>query len=136
MVVRMTETVETKLKIESWDEQPYREREDGSKFSRAEVALSGDGLTAAAFESLLFYRPDGTSSYVTLMRIEGALGARSGSFALEGRGTFDGTTARIESHVIEGSGTGELAGLRGTARSTSTHADYPYMPLTLQYEVG
>src|SRR3954453_9364536 len=138
MVPGMTETFETKLKIESWDEQPYRELEDGSKFSRAEVALSGsgDGLESAAFESLLFYRPDGTSSYVTLMRIEGTLASRAGSFALEGRGTYDGTTARVESRVVEGSGTGELAGLRGTAQSTSTHADYPFMPLTLQYEIG
>jgi|SRR3954447_26080894 hypothetical protein len=138
MVRYMTHTVETKLKIESWDEQPYRELEDGSKFSRAEVALagSGDGLTSATFESLLFYRPDGTSSYVTLMRIAGALDGRSGSFVLEGRGTYDGTTARVQSQVIEGSGTGGLTGLRGSGESTSTHADYPFMPLTLRYEIG
>ena len=31
---------------------------------------------------------------------------------------------------------GELAGISGTAESVSTHADYPYMPLTLEYELG
>ena len=133
----MQKTIKTKLKIESWDEKPYRELDEGSKFSRAEVALSGseDGLTSATSESLLFYRADGSSSFVTLMRITGALDGRSGSFVLHGHGTYDGTTARVENHVIEGSGTGELTGLRGTGESVSTHADYPFMPLTLEYDI-
>jgi hypothetical protein len=133
----MQKTIETKLKIESWDEKPYRELDDGSKFSRADVALagSGDGLTSATSESLLFYRADGSSSYVTLMRIAGTLDGRAGSFVLEGHGTYDGTTARVEYRVVEGSGTGELAGLRGTGESVSTHADYPFMPLTLKYDI-
>jgi hypothetical protein len=133
----MQKTIKTKLKIESWDEKPYRELDEGGKFSKAEVTLtgSGDGLTSATSESLLFYRADGSSSFVTLMRITGALDGRSGSFVLQGHGTYDGTTARIESHVIEGSGTGELAGLRGTGESVSTHADYPFMPLTLDYDL-
>jgi hypothetical protein len=134
----MAEIMETKLKIDAWDEKPYRELDDGSKFSRAEVTLSGSeaGLASATFESLLFYRADGTSSFVTLMRIAGTLGGRSGSFVLQGHGTYDGTTARVETQVVEGSGTGELAGLRGAGESVSGHADYPYMPLTLKYDIG
>jgi hypothetical protein len=134
----MAKIIESKLKIESWEEKPYRELDDGSKFTRADVMLSGpeDGLTSASFESLLFYRADGTSSYVTLMRITGALDGRSGSFVLQGHGTYDGTTARVETRVVEGSGTGELGALRGTAESVSTHADYPFMPLTLKYDIG
>jgi hypothetical protein len=31
--------------------------------------------------------------------------------------------------------TGELHGLRGSAVSVSTHSDYPFMPLTLDYDV-
>jgi len=102
------------------------------------VTLSGSaaGLTSGTSESLLFYRADGTSSFVTLMRLAGTLDGRSGSFVLQGHGTYDGTTARVETHVIEGSGTGELAGLRGTGESVSGHADYPYMPLTLRYNLG
>jgi Protein of unknown function (DUF3224) len=131
-------TIDTKLKIEDWNEKPYRELGDGTKFSRADVTLSGpgEGLASGTFESLLFYRPDGTSSYVVLMRITGTLDGRSGSFVLQGDGTYDGTAARGQMRVVEGSGTGELAGLRGAAESVSTHADYPYMPLTLRYEVG
>ncbi len=55
---------------------------------------------------------------------------------LEGRGTYDGTTASGESRIVPGSGTGGLAGISGGATSSSTHADYPYMPLTLTYDLG
>jgi hypothetical protein len=133
----MSDVLETKLKIESWDEKPYREPSDGTKFTRAEVALTGpdDGLESGSFDSLMFYRADGTSAYVTLMYLTGMVDGRHGSFALSGRGTYDGTTARVESEVVPGSGTGELTGITGHAQSVSTHADYPFMPLTLSYEI-
>ena len=130
--------METKLEITSWDEKPYRELDDGRKFSRAEVTLAGtgDGVVSGSFESLLYYRADGTSEYVSIMEITGTLGGRSGSFVLQGGGTFDGTTARVDTTVVPGSGTGELAGISGTASSVSTHADYPHMPLTIRFEVA
>lgn len=133
----MPKITEARLKIESWDEEPYRELGEGSKLTRADVRLSGpsDGLTAASFEALMFYRADGTSAYVTLMHVTGTLDGRAGSFVMQGDGTYDGTTARGQSHVVEGSGTGELAGLSGTAESASTHSDYPFMPLTLKYDI-
>ena len=130
--------MEARLKIESWDEKPYRELGEGDKLTRADVLLSGpdDGLTSAIFEALMFYRADGTSTYVTLMHLTGTLDGRRGSFVLQGQGTYDGKTARGESYVVEGSGTGELAGLGGTCESVSTHDDYPFMPLTLNYDIG
>ena len=68
--------MEAKLKIESWDEKPYRELDEGGKLTRADVLLSGpdDGLMSATSESLMFYRADGTSAYVTVMHITGMLG--------------------------------------------------------------
>lgn len=134
----MTKTMETKLEIKSWDEKPYRELDDGRKFAKADVVLAGtgDGLESGTFESVLFYRPDGTSSYVALMYVTGALDGRSGSFVLEGQGTYDGKTARGRFVVVDGSGTGQLAGLSGTAESASTHEDYPFMPLTIEYDLG
>jgi len=134
----MQKITAAKLKIESWDEKPYRELSDGGKLTRADVLLSGpgDGLTSATFEALMFYRADGTSDYVTLMHITGTLDGRPGSFVLQGHGTYDGTTARAQSQVVPGSGTGELAGLGGMCESVSTHDDYPFMPLTLKYDIG
>jgi hypothetical protein len=132
----MTKTENEKFKIESWDEKAYRELDDGSKFTRAEVVLTGarDGLASASFDAIMYYRPDGTSSYVTLMRVTGTLDGRGGSFVLQGSGTYDGKTASGESQVVPGSGTGELAGLSGTGRSVSSHDDYPFMPFTLEYD--
>ncbi|MBX6357391.1 MAG: DUF3224 domain-containing protein [Micromonosporaceae bacterium] len=135
----MSERLETKFEIKSWDEKPYRELPDGRKFAEARVALAAAeaGIEGeATFDALLYYHADGTSSYVTLMQFTGRLGEREGSFVLSGSGTYDGTHARGESTVVPGSGTGDLAGLRGTAVSVSTHADYPYMPLTLEYDLG
>jgi hypothetical protein len=131
------EILETRMHIDSWDEKPYREEPDGRKWTRAEVTLSSDeGLTNGSFEALMYYRPDGTSTYVTLMRLAGALGGRSGSVVLQGRGTYDGTTARVTATVVPGSGEDGLAGVTGEVESASTHADYPYMPLTLRYDLG
>jgi hypothetical protein len=126
-------TIDTRLEIKSWDEKPYRELSDGTKFARAEVALEGAELTGA-FESLLYYRADGSGSFVSLMSLSGTLGGRDGSLVLVGEGSYDGTTAMMSARAVEA--TGELAGLTGTATSRSTHADYPFMPLTLTYELG
>src|SRR5262245_46147145 len=133
-----TKTLEARLKIKSWDEKPYREHPDGRKFARADVVLEGDadGLASATSEALLFYRADGTSTYITFMYVEGTLDGRSGSFVLQGQGAYDGRTATGTSTVVPGSGTGDLTDLAGTAESVSTHEDYPFMPLTLSYDLG
>ncbi len=54
----------------------------------------------------MFYRAGGTSSYVTLRHITGTLDGRAGSFVLQG------------------------------TESASTHDDYPFMPITLTYDIG
>ena len=79
---------------------------------------------------------DGTSHYATVMRLSGTLDGRSGSFALVGQGDFDGTTSSTTAAVVPGSGTDGLAALTGRLESVSTHADYPYLPLTLTYDFG
>src|SRR5262249_61784714 len=97
MMAVMARTLRTKLQIKSWDEKPYREFDDGRKFARAEVVLSGtDGaLTEGAFESLLYYAADGTSTFVAVLQLTGELDGRSGSVVLAGDGNFDGTTATV-----------------------------------------
>jgi len=76
--------------------------------------------TSGAFESLLYYRADGTSEYVSIMEITGTLGGRSGSFVLQGAGNYDGKTARVATTVVPGSGTGELAGFICAAGGASS----------------
>ena len=128
----------TRLRIAAWDEKPIAEFADGSKITRASVTLSepADGLDSGSVESVMFYRPDGTSRYVNVMRLTGTLDGRSGSFVLSGDGDYDGTTASGTSAIVAGRATGDLAGISVTCTSTSTHADYPYMPLVLTYELA
>jgi hypothetical protein len=138
MVVTMTTTtVTTRLKIAGWDESPTREFDDGSKVTRAAVTLSDgpDGLSEGQAESVMYYRPDGTSTFVTVMRLTASLEGRSGSFVLAGDGSFDGTTASETVRIVPGSGTGDLVGISGTCTSVSTHDDYPHMPLELSYNL-
>jgi len=130
-------TLVTKLRIGDWDESALDEFDDGRKITRAQVRLEGgtDGLESGSASMLAYYRPDGTSDYVSMLRLSGQLEGREGTFALRGDGGYDGTTASGHMTVIPGSGTGGLAGISGSCVSESTHADYPYMPLTVTYEL-
>ena len=134
----MTTHLETKLEIKSWDEKPYREFDDGRKLSKAQVVLAGTAEGAeldATWEALLYYTADGTSTYVGQMYVTGRLGDRTGSFVMQGNGTYDGKRARIESIVVPGSGTDELAGIAGKSTHVSTHDDYPFWPITMEYDI-
>jgi len=135
---RMTSKLVTTLKIESWDEVPTHEFPDESRWTRAAVTLAEgkDGLVDGTWEMVMVNLADGTSHYATVMRLSGTLDGRSGSFALVGQGDFDGTTSSTTAAVVPGSGTDGLAALTGRLESVSTHADYPYLPLTLTYDFG
>jgi hypothetical protein len=130
-------TVETRLKIAAWDEKPVSEFDDGSKITRASVTLTEgtEGLSSGSFESVMYYRPDGTTHYVMIMRLAARLDGRSGEFTVAGDGAYNGTTASSVTTILGASATGDLVGISGTCTSESTHADYPFMPLVLSYEI-
>jgi len=130
-------TIVTRLKITAWDEKPVSEFDDGGKVTRASGSLAEgiEGLTSGSFESVLFYRPDATTHYVMIMRLAANLDGRTGEFVLAGEGSYNGTTAASEATVVLESATGDLRGITGRCTSESTHADYPFMPLVLTYEL-
>jgi hypothetical protein len=76
-----------------------------------EGALSGD-----ARGQMLATRTatPGSAGYVALDRFEGVLDGRAGGFSLQHSGTMDRGVATLSLAVVPDSGTGELAGLRGT----------------------
>jgi hypothetical protein len=132
----MTDKLETTITIEGWDENPTQEYDDGSKLSRAEVTLGAgpDGLTSGRMDSLLHYNSDGTSDYVTVLRVQGEVGGRTGAFTAVGEGTYRDDTASGTMRIVAGSG--DLEGITGTVTSTSTQSDYPNMPLVIEYDLG
>ena len=80
------------------------------------------------------YRADETADFVGLQRIDGTVGGRRGSFVLTSNGTFDGKVAAGEMRVVEGSGSGELAGISGAGSFSAPLGDQA--AVELDYELG
>jgi hypothetical protein len=98
-----------------WDENDVEVLDEG-KITRASVqqSFSGDLAGDGNIDWVMYYRPDGTASYVGVYRIAGTLGERSGTVVIETTGAFEDGVARGDWRVL--GGTGELAGVRGTGR--------------------
>jgi hypothetical protein len=100
--------------IKNWDEQPFAEVEGAPKLTQARVTTTYTGDLDGEGTSTLVMAYDGAdASYAGYERVVGSLGGRSGSFVLRLAGGFEQGAARTDWTVVEGSGTGELAGLRG-----------------------
>jgi hypothetical protein len=132
MGTRVTAT----FKVSKWDEHPYLELDGGRKFTRASVrhtyaggALEGESTS----ESLMFYREDGTATYTGFEHIVGRLNGRTGSFVLQGSGSYENGVAKTTYVIVSGSGTGELRGIRGQALFEAGHGEQ--YPLTIDYEI-
>jgi Protein of unknown function (DUF3224) len=117
----MTEKASLTGEIAGWDESTYQELGNGGKLTRATVPFtySGDLTGEGSTEFLMCYRPDGTASFIAQQAIAGTLAGRKGTFVVHGTGTFEGGEARWTWSVVTGSGTEELAGLRGEGVSVA-----------------
>ena len=129
----MAKTIRATFRITSWDEKPYDE-EDGLMLTRASVTKTylGEIQGVATLDYLLVYRPDGSAYFVGVEHVQGDFAGRSGSFVLLHHGTFDEGVSKIDLMVAQGSGTGDLAGLRGKGQlEAGQEEDFP---LELDYE--
>jgi len=75
--------------------------------------FEGDIAGDSAVRALQIRQEDGPVHMVSLQRVSGSLSGRTGSFALQGREAIENGTIKARWSVVPGSGTGELAGLRG-----------------------
>lgn len=132
----MSARAEGTFTVKDWDESTYQELDGKAKLTRAHVtfACTGDLQAESTSDSLMCYREDGTAVYTGLERMVGQLAGRSGSFVLRTGGGYSGGEARTTWQVIEGSGTGELAGLRGEGLAVA--ASGPGGTFTLDYDLG
>ena len=131
----MSEHAEGTFEVTSWSEEPAEGLDGTVKVTRATFGqrFSGGIEADTVADTVMTYREDGTADYLAYQRVLGRLGGRSGSFVLQSIGGFDGKVARADVTVVPGSGTGELAGLRGTGAAEvpmGTSGTY-----TLDYEV-
>lgn len=131
--VHMSMQANALFKVKSWDEKPFNEMKNSPKLTRAHVEkqyegdINGEGI----LEYLMIHREDGTAQFVGLERITGSLEGRTGSFVLRHTGSFEHGVAEAKLAVVEDSGTGELAGIRGEGRFKSGHRQK--YPVTLDY---
>ena len=126
----MTTRAEGTFENKGWDESTVDEF-DGSKLSHAKVqqAFSGDITGDGTVGWDMFYRPDGTASFVGLYKLDWTIGDRTGTVVLQTTGTFDGKEAAGDWLVV--GATGGLEGLSGTGEfsapmgpSGKYHLDY------------
>ena len=119
------------FKIDGWDEQPYAD-----KLTRAQVkaTYSGDIEGQGETEWLMCYREDKTADFVGFQRIVGRIGDRSGSFVFESTGAFDGKEAAGPITIVQGSGTGDLAGITGSGTFSAPMGGEPSVSLDYDFE--
>ena len=122
------------FEVTNWDEKPYLELDDGTKLTRASVTqtYSGDIKGEGAAESLMYYAADSSATIVTLQRVSGSIGKKSGTFVVESRATFGKSGAKGTWSVVRGSGTEQLRGLKGKGRFAAKSG--PDGAVTLDYD--
>jgi Protein of unknown function (DUF3224) len=103
------------FEITGGSEDAYREVEGGVRLTRAKGTqrFTGDIEGEGSVEWLMCYSPDGTARFLGLQEIIGSIGGRAGSFVIEATGDHDGKRSKGTWSVIQGSGTGALAGISG-----------------------
>ena len=117
------------LQVTAWQEDEIRTIDDGSsKITRVSIGyrMTGDVEGESISDAVMYYRPDGTASVAGIWQLTGSVAGRRGSLVFETTGGYDGSVASSEVRVVPGSGTGDLASVRGTGTTsaTSEHADY------------
>ncbi len=123
------------IEMKHWEERPFAETDGAPKLARANGSdlYHGDIEGEATFEYLMMYHDDGSATYVGMERLVGRLGDRQGSFVLQISGVFEGGTVKATWFVVNGSGTGDLRGLRGEGELV--WQDGQHSSVTLDYDL-
>ena len=118
----MANEIDCTFEVTDWQEQVTREDPSGRKLTSAKVAYSyAGGLTGTGnADYLMTYTGEGTAVFVGREWVEGEIAGKKGGCAVEQSGTFDGGVARSRWTVIEGTGIGDWAGIRGGGEYAAT----------------
>jgi hypothetical protein len=121
------------ITVRKYEPSAYDEQAEGPVLTRIHVeeSFSGDITGDGVVEFLQAARADESASFVGIERVTGELGGRRGTFLLQDAGAVRDNIVRGDWFVIPGSGTGQLAGLRGEGgfranlgESAQVHLDY------------
>ena len=114
----MTETrtrANAVITVHNYEPVVYDEPAAGPVLTKIHVkeSFSGDIVGDGVVEFLQAARDDASASFVGIERVTGTVAGRTGTFLLQDAGTVEASIVSGTWFVIPGSGTGELAGLRG-----------------------
>jgi len=121
------------ITVRKYEPSAYDVQAEGPALTRIHVeeSFSGDISGNGLAEFLQAARADGSASFVGIERVTGAVAGREGTFLLQDAGTVQDNIVSGDWFVIPGSGTGKLAGLRGTGgfranlgEGAQVHLDY------------
>lgn len=121
------------ITVHTYEPAAYGEPDGGLALARIHVEESFSGYITGAgvVEFLQAARADGSASFVGIERVTGTVARRSGTFLLQDQGIVEGSVVSGDWFVVPGSGTAELAGLRGEGgfranlgEGAQVHLDY------------
>ncbi len=122
----MKQVAEGTYSIQSWDQQVYGVEEPTLVRATVGVHFEGGLQGEASIEYLMTNLPDGSARYIGQIRFTGTIGGREGSVIFHELGEYsDGALACGTLTIVPGSGTGQLAGIRGEGAYMATHGDEP-----------
>jgi len=131
MTTRATGTIEVKTYVpKPYDAAPAPTLNEIHVTETFKGDLVGEG-TARFLQAV---RPDGSASFVAHERVTGTLAGRKGSFVLQDEGTLVGDKVEGRWFVIAGSGTGDLAGLRGEGTFEAKLGAHAHWVLNYRFE--
>jgi hypothetical protein len=103
------------IEVQTYQPESYDKPQEGPELVRIHVTedFSGDIEGHGVVDFLQVVSGQDEASFVGVERVTGSLGGRAGTFVLQDQGTVKGSAVSGTWFVVSGSGTGELAGLRG-----------------------
>ncbi len=131
-----------RLKPVKWDEKTYDQIAADKKLTKAsvELAFTGEIEGMASVEFLMFYKyadekdtHSALATFMGLMRFDGTLNGKRGSFVMDDWGTFDKGVLNGALSILPDSGTGELAGITGKAEY---HSNATEVAFEIEYELN
>jgi hypothetical protein len=103
-----------KITVQASEASPYDQTASPALVEiRLSETFTGDIEGESPVRALQVLRDDKSACLVSMQRFRGRLGGRHGTFVLQGSETVENGKISAKWFVVPGSGTGDLAGLRG-----------------------
>jgi hypothetical protein len=105
--------------LDRFDDEAPHDDQDGVKLAPAHITKTFQGdLTGTSEADIITVYTDNPAAYAGIERFQGAVQGRKGSFVLQHNAGWDNGVPWMTWNIVETTGTGELAGIRGEGEIT------------------